>query len=287
VGLTSTPEPARRVALALVLAIGAFALVGSSSPATGATARHQVVTASGHRIRHLGEFLSPDRKVWCGGGGFGTDVRFCGTGGGASPNPNPPQSLATLASNGKVTICRVAAASFRHVCLQNWDKAPVLNYGQQTESNNVLCTSATSGITCVIASGPGKGRGFFINATSVRRIGPPGPPPPPVPVLGDADAGQVGFGKPYPSDVATGVIITTNVRHIHWRNWGAKRATGTGTGYWVPPGKPFSDARAAPAVVVAYDLGSCHGQRAYLKLDMWLPSRGGRFNSRYAYPTCL
>lgn len=223
-GPTSTAEPARRAALAVVVlfALGAFALGGSSSPARGATAPHEVVTASGQRIRHLGEFLSPDRKVWCGGGGWGTDVRFCGTGGGAAPNPNPnpSQSLATLASNGKVTICRVAAASFSSLCLQNWDgQAPVLNYDHQTESNNVLSTSATSGITCVIASGPGKRRGFFINANSVRRIGPPGPPPPLVPVLGDADAGQVGFGKPSPSDAATGVIITTNVRHIHWRNW--------------------------------------------------------------------
>lgn len=35
------------------------------------------------------------------------------------------------------------------------------------------------------------------------------------------------------------------------------------------------------------DLGSCHGVRAYRKVEWWLPSRGGQFDARHATPTCL
>lgn len=272
---------------ASVLLVAACALAGSSALAAGASPSRRTAASAAH-VRHLANFLSPDRKVWCGGGGIGTDAMFCGTGGEQTSNPNPPQSSATMGSTGKITLCEVAASSFSAVCLQNWDAtAPVLAYGQQSEVQNILCTSATSGITCVVASGPGKGRGFFINATTVRRVGPSGPAPPPVPVLGDSDAAAAGFGEPHPTLIAEGNNPLTELTHIHWRNWGASRATGTGTGFWLPDGKPLADARPAPAQIVAFDLGMCHGQRAYLKEEHWIPSHSGRFNPRDAYPTCL
>jgi hypothetical protein len=235
-------------------------------------------------VRHFSEFRSPDGEVWCGAG----QTTFCGTGGAASDPAGGPQTLGSLAANGKVTLCRVAHSSVSTVCLQNWDDtAPKLEVGESTERNNIRCTSALAGITCTIASGPAKGRGFHINATTVQRIGPGGPPPPAVPILGDARAGSAGFGTAHPGLVALGNDIIGHVSKIHWRNWGAKQAKATGTGYWIPAGKPASQAQPAPAEVIAFDLGSCHGVRAYLKFEWWLPSLGGHFSAHNAFDACL
>jgi hypothetical protein len=170
-GPSSKRQPvSRAVRVALLLAV-----VASSLAATAASAHRLAASTSAAPTRHLIEFLSPDHKVWCAPG----TSTFCGTGGAPSSGPHPRESLATLARNGKVTICRVAHSSLSRLCLQNWDDtAPVLKVGQKTKRDNIVCTSAAAGITCTIASGPGKGRGFFINATTVRRVGPAGPPPP-------------------------------------------------------------------------------------------------------------
>jgi hypothetical protein len=100
---------------------------------------------------HLPNFLSPDRRVWC-GIGEGRDG-FCGTGY-FDTSKNEPQSSAMFGSDGKVTICSVAVPTFSEGCIQNWDaNAPVLQYGQQSELEGVLCTSATNGITCMKVAG--------------------------------------------------------------------------------------------------------------------------------------
>ena len=247
----------------------------SHSPAARSTAS---------AVHQFGEFRSPDGEVWCGAG----QTTFCGTGGAASDPANGPQTLGSLAANGKVTLCRVAHASVSSVCLQNWDDtAPKLEVGQRTERNNILCTSALTGITCMIASGSGKGRGFAISPSSLKRVGPSGPPPAAVPVLGDTNGGVAGFGKAHPAVLALGNDITGHMIKIRWTNWGATQATGTGTGYWVPAGKPLADARPTPAKIVAFDLGTCHGVRAYLKYAWWLPSRGGTFRAAHANHACL
>ncbi len=252
-------------------------VTATRTPATAAA-------AAAVAVHHFGDFLSPDGKVWCGAG----PTTFCGTGGDPSAPANGPQTLGSLAPNGRVTLCRVAHTSVSSVCLQNWDDmAPVLQVGQRTQHNNIVCTSGANGIACVIATGPGKGRGFLVSAAGARRIGPSGPPPAAVPVLGDAAAGSFGFGKAHPRVIAVANDIITQIHRISWRNWGATQASGTGTGYWIPAGKPASDARAAPARIVAFDLGSCHGVRAYRKVEWWLPSRGGHFTARNAAPTCL
>lgn len=252
------------------------------SPTPAAVVRSAATAAAA--VRHLGDFLSPDGKVWCGAG----PTTFCGTGGDPSAPANGPQTLGSLAANGKVTLCRVAHSSVSEVCLQNWDDmALVLQAGQSTQRNNILCTSGVNGITCVIASGLGKGRGFRVSATGVARVGPSGPPPAAVPVLGDANGGVAGFGKAHPVVLALGNDITGHMIKIRWKNWGATQATGTGTGYWVPAGKPLADARPVPAKIVAFDLGTCHGVRAYLKYAWWLPSHGGHFRASSANHACL
>jgi len=121
------------------------------------------------RGRQLAEFRSPNGKVWCGAGA----TTFCATGGAPGAPAHGPQTLAQLSPNGKVTLCRVAHTSQSSVCVQNWDdSAPVLRRGQSTQRNNIRCTSAASGISCVIASGAHKGHGFRVSASGQRRIGP-------------------------------------------------------------------------------------------------------------------
>jgi len=56
-------------------------------------------------------------------------------------------------------------------CIQNWDaSAPVLQYGQQSELEGVLCTSEPSGITCIKVSGVGSGKGFRVNTDEAVKV---------------------------------------------------------------------------------------------------------------------
>ncbi|MGA9856279.1 MAG: hypothetical protein WBQ18_00380 [Solirubrobacteraceae bacterium] len=115
-------------------------------------------------------FLSPDHRVWC---GLSNTQSFCVTGGQpVGSNTNPPQRGATLSPSGKVTTCNVPVPTFSAQCTQNWDpQAPVLRYGAQTEADGVLCTSARNGITCVLAAGAHKGRGFRVSPSADVPVG--------------------------------------------------------------------------------------------------------------------
>jgi len=146
--------------------------------------RSRLVAVGGASVRQaplqVGEFLSPDRRVWC---AMNEEKAFCGTG--VAPSSTGaarevfPLSLAQL-ERGKVTICFIAARKepppgFHgppETCLQNWDaKAPILPYGQQSEIGGILCSSAPTGVTCVEVAGPAKGKGFRVSATEAVEVG--------------------------------------------------------------------------------------------------------------------
>jgi hypothetical protein len=120
---------------------------------------------------HVTDFLSADRKVWCSINVVAGQRAFCASG---EPSPaNPPQRAATLYGSGKVTLCYVAVPNLGNACVQNWDSAaPVLKTGEETEADGVLCKSQTSGVTCTLVAGSGKGKGFFVSSTTARRVGP-------------------------------------------------------------------------------------------------------------------
>ena len=122
------------------------------------------------------------------------------------------------------------------------------------------------------------GRGVAVAALAVVFAGAPaGEAAAPVPVLGAAFVDSVGYGHAHPSTLSSGPTAATFlVRHIRWRHWGAQQATGTGIGLLVPPGKPISAGRAATKKLVAYDLGTCNGRRAYRRLDWWYPGHSKR-----------
>jgi hypothetical protein len=127
----------------------------------------------GNSLR-LRQFLSPDRRTWC--GLFDTDTDP-DTGWGCyaeSPqDTDNSQRSAFLHADGKVDVCYVPVPSLRDICFMNWDSdGTVLAYGRSTEWNGVRCTSAPEGITCTLLSGPGAGKGFRINAAAVEQLAP-------------------------------------------------------------------------------------------------------------------
>lgn len=99
------------------------------------------------------------------------------------------------------------------------------------------------------------------------------------PTLGTVWApNQQGYGEVAPTTIFNGGDPTGLVSNITWDNWGASRATGTGTGLWVDPRKSVADGQRLRATVVAYDLGTCKGRPAYLHVTWYFPSKGESFN---------
>jgi hypothetical protein len=74
------------------------------------------------------------------------------------------------------------------------------------------------------------------------------------------------------------------VQHVHWTNWAAKETTGLGKGWYVPENAGAqADGKIATEKVVAVDLGTCRGKRAYWKYIFVLPHH--RTARRAAKPT--
>jgi hypothetical protein len=80
---------------------------------------------------------------------------------------------------------------------------------------------------------------------------------------GGADGVDAGFGRTKPARIWFGGDLSTVFFALRWRGWGASAAEASGRTYLTP-----SYAHSAPARVVAYDLGRCHGQLAYLRIRL-------------------
>ena len=97
----------------------------------------------------------------------------------------------------------------------------------------------------------------------------------PDPTLGDVwGPYQRGFGDVRPPEINAGGDGTSVVDGVRWRSWGGPTATATGTASWVPPDGASSDGVQTPAIVVASDLGPCHGRTAYRTVGWYFPSKG-------------
>jgi hypothetical protein len=136
--------------------------VGLFTPGSGEPAG----TDDAPGARHLDQFFSPDRKVWC---IFSSTLGVidCGT------EPEPPTRSASIDRRGKVNLCEVLRREYppgSHIplgCFMNWpspgDPVPVLHYGEENAVGHFHCTSATNGITCMKVSGAGSGDGFRVS----------------------------------------------------------------------------------------------------------------------------
>jgi hypothetical protein len=98
---------------------------------------------------------------------------------------------------------------------------------------------------------------------------------------------QKGYGKAHPRRIYNGGDPTGDVRHIHWRHWGRRKAVGRGRSVYVWPGSAVADNPfTSGARVVAFHLGMCHGRRSYNAIEWFFPKYGESFDPRTYINTC-
>jgi hypothetical protein len=86
--------------------------------------------------------------------------------------------------------------------------------------------------------------------------------------------GAVGFGEVEPGEISYGGVPTGLVFGIVWESWGGDAAVGHGTGYLAPDGAGAAASVERPATVVAFQLGDCAGDLAYLDLRWFFEEDG-------------
>ncbi len=84
----------------------------------------------------------------------------------------------------------------------------------------------------------------------------------------------VGFGQVTPTEISLGGDPTGVLTGITWQSWGASQATGTGMSTYVAPGQAVAQGTQETATVVAFDLGTCQGARAYQQVTWYFPQHG-------------
>jgi hypothetical protein len=72
----------------------------------------------------------------------------------------------------------------------------------------------------------------------------------------------------------SGGDVTSDVRNIHCRHWGWKRATGYGRGWYTPPGKFTFQSVRVTMELRATHLGTCRGRLAYKRIGYYYKWQG-------------
>jgi hypothetical protein len=160
------------------VAVGAIVAAVLVVPATSTSA-----------VRHLPQFNSPDRTIWCAdrskaefNGGPAATGCFATLSPFALTFPEPTTVAEThlsseyagwFSTSGKVGTCTAAPPfdASHHCVLSFVTSAPVLAFGETAEIEGVRCASAPDGVTCTKVAGAGAGKGFRINAHEVVRVG--------------------------------------------------------------------------------------------------------------------
>lgn len=97
---------------------------------------------------------------------------------------------------------------------------------------------------------------------------------------------QSGWGTPRPSEVFNGGDPTGRITNVTWQSWGGPEAVGHGTGYYLSPTAVALTGELEPATIVAWDLGTCLGKRAYLRATWYYPSKGEKLDRTTSYDIC-
>ena len=95
-----------------------------------------------------------------------------------------------------------------------------------------------------------------------------------------------GFGEVEPSQVYLGGDPTGRLTSINWSSWGGAEATGSGSGWYVPPNTITADGSDQPATVIAFDLGTCADHSAYQEVEWYFAGEGGTFDPTQALYAC-
>ncbi len=110
--------------------------------------------------------------------------------------------------------------------------------------------------------------------------------PPPALGLSGARFHGAGFGQVRPAGIYLGGDPTGDLTRILWQTWGGARAVGGGLSWYVAPNQSTAAGSEQPATVVAFDLGSCQGQRVYRAVEWYFPQHGGYFDSTTYVNAC-
>jgi hypothetical protein len=98
--------------------------------------------------------------------------------------------------------------------------------------------------------------------------------------------GQKGYGHVKPHTIFNGGDPTGLVEHIDWLSWGGTRAVGAGIAEYVGPHQSVAEGTQQIAKVVLFQLGRCHGRRAYDAIEWYFPQHGQRFNPHLYINAC-
>ncbi len=108
-----------------------------------------------------------------------------------------------------------------------------------------------------------------------------------VPILaGPWGTYQKGYGHTKPTTIFNGGDPTGLVQHIQWKTWGGKQAIGVGRAEWVGPHQDVAGGSEQAAKIVLFQLGSCHGRRAYDAIEWYFPQHGQHFNPHQYINAC-
>jgi hypothetical protein len=88
---------------------------------------------------------------------------------------------------------------------------------------------------------------------------------------------QRGYGQIRPTVVDNGGDPTGLVSAITWQTWGGQQAIGQGISDYVAENQIVAAGSEEPVTIVAFDLGTCRGQAAYLRVEWFYPQHGQGF----------
>lgn len=168
-------------------------------------------------------------------------------------------------------------------------QVPVAEYGKQYYFKDWVCASEEPGLTCWNTT---TGSGVFLSREKAERFdGPATAQPADNPsgqdtdvVLGSNDSMAKGLGQSRPDLIYFGGDPTGRVMDVTWSSWGGDKAEATGLGNWREAGVGTHE---APATVVAFDVGTCNGKRAYRKVAIFFPQHGESFDPANGVNVCF
>jgi len=89
---------------------------------------------------------------------------------------------------------------------------------------------------------------------------------------------QQGYGKVRPMSISNGGDPTGNFEVTRWLTYGGPRAIATGMAEYLTGNEIVADGKFEPAVLVAFNLGTCRGIRAYAAIEWYHPQHAERFD---------
>lgn len=166
---------------------------------------------------------------------------------------------------------------------------PRVEYGKQYYFEDWAIASEENGLTVWNTT---TGSGVFLSNEKAETFDGPGGTTPSqqggsgdeTVVLGSLPSNGKGYGTTRPTLVHNGGGPTTGVKDITWSSWGGPTAEGVGTGTWQTAG--LGSEEYIPANIIASEIGTCNGTRAYTRITWYFPTKGEKLGDRRLMDAC-